>query len=327
MNKSREYLLRRHNNDYLKLCIINEANETSDQSTIINVNIVIPLFNGGDIFDITLEYTNFAIKKAKELIPMLHVSVTVVDDGSEKPYAFPSDKSHPDWNIVRLDKNRGRAFSRNTGLQYRTASKYTIFMDADIILYPNAISDFIREMERFSTQNRSCITCGLFHFIYLNTLNKNKISFDISNDFRLNCNYQENWIGCENDREFIGAEFNIIKDTAGWSKWPASGKFGPWTLPNMVLGGLFCVNTHHALSVGGFDDRFSAYGFEETTLATKLIIMKGSFVVPILGGFSKHIEEENGESKRNEKDRLFRRAYDRYFHEFMKEPAIDIHEE
>lgn len=324
MNKSREQLLRCHDNDYFKLLT---DNQELDHSKAISINIVIPFFNGKNIFDKTLHYTICSIKKAKESIPLLHVSVTVVDDGSEQPYRFPPDISDPDWSIIRLDINRGRAFSRNTGLQFRRESDYTLFMDADIILYPDAILEFIRDMGKFSSHGLSCIACGLFHFTDESTLVENQTDFDLCNDFRLNCTYQDSWIGCENDRQFIGTEFNITNDTLSWSKWPTSGNFGPWTLPNMVLGGLFCINTDHALSVGGFDDRFSAYGFEETTLATNLIIMKNSFVVPVLGGFSKHIEEKNGVIERDEKDRLFRRAYERYFYEFMKEPMISTLEE
>ncbi|EPH0093481.1 glycosyltransferase [Pluralibacter gergoviae] len=315
MNKSREQLLQLHDNNYLKLL---NGNKSFNHSKKVSVNIVIPLFNDEDIFNATLYHTLSSIKKAKESNPNLDISVTVIDDGSMKPYKFPYYIDH-NWNIIRLANNRGRAFARNTGLQFRKKSKYTLFMDSDIILYPDAISEFIQYMEDFSSQKLSCIVCGLFHFISENSFTDKKFDFSMCNDFRLKCTYQESWIGCESDRQFIGTKFNIIKDTVSWSQWPNSGSFGPWILPNMVLGGLFCVNTNDALSVGGLDHRFSKYGFEETTLVTNLIIMKKSFIIPALNGFSKHVEKNNEQVIRNKKNKLFRRAHKLFFCEFMKE--------
>lgn len=318
MNKSREQLLLEHNNSYLSSMIIPAQPSFKG---IISVNIVIPVFNGNDLLVKTLPYTITAIQRAQEAIPGLCVSLTIVDDGSDQPFMFPYDTIEPGWNVVRHIHNHGRARTRNTGLRFGDKSKYTIFLDADIILYPDAVRDLIHTQELFFLQHKNAVVCGLFHFTDMSIFENNntKFNFTICNDFRLHCIYQDSWIGCENDRQYIGAEFNIIRDTQRWSEWPSTGHFGPWILPNMVLGGLFCVNTEHALSVGGFDERFSTYGFEETTLVTNLIIMRQTFIIPVLSAFSKHIESNNNISTRHDKDKLFRRAYAHYFYVFMKE--------
>lgn len=306
-----------HKNNYLE-------SEYRPLACVSTINIVIPLYNGNEMFDRVLPYISYAVNYAKQICPALTIFVTVVDDGSDIPYFFPSGFIGPEWNIIRHMHNEGRARARNTGLKFHRECKYTIFMDADIIPYPEAIIDCIAKQERYSSNRHSCVICGLFHFTNTSVLNSDCTDFSFCNDFRMHCVYQDSWIGCESDMKYIGREFNIIKDTAEWSKWPSTGFLGPWSLPNMVLGGLFCVNTSHALSVGGLDERFSVYGFEETTLVTNLIIKKGAYIIPILNGFSKHIENDDESNDRANKNILFREAYAHYYFDFMKEKLSDV---
>ena len=129
-------------------------------------------------------------------------------------------------------------------------------------------------------------------------------------DFRIKCDYIESYIGCENDRRFINKSFELMKDTNCFSKWDY--KVGPWYLTNMVLGGLFCVNTAEAKHVGGCDEIFNDWGYEETSLATKLICNLDSYIIPIQHPRSFHIDHLSSALSWGEKSHFFKKGHSLY---------------
>jgi hypothetical protein len=142
------------------------------------------------------------------------------------------------------------------------------------------------------------------------------VFFSKCNDFRKSCVYQPSWIGCEEDKAFIGNKYMILDTTDNLNNWSTFGHLGPWILPNMVLGGLFAVNRKEAVFVNGCSNMFGKYGFEETSLVTKLMARYGSYVIPD-SIFALHLVDKNSILARDEKDLLFQRTHDIYFNKYL----------
>ena len=137
------------------------------------------------------------------------------------------------------------------------------------------------------------------------------------NDFRVHCYYGETWIGCEEDKRFVGRQFRILEETNEFRNWPVGGYLGPWMLPNMVLGGCFAIDRALAVSLGGFDRAFTGYGFTETSLATKAVAISNTYVVPVVNGPCIHIEDKELVIPRIEKDRIFWERHRFFFDEYL----------
>jgi hypothetical protein len=102
--------------------------------------------------------------------------------------------------------------------------------------------------------------------------------------------------------------------------WPEEGWYGPWVLPNMVLGGFFTAEREKMLAVGGCDPLFDSYAFEETSLITKLIAAYHDYVIPLTERYALHVEDEAIGESREMKYALFRQAHQRYFGLFLQKP-------
>lgn len=263
------------------------------------MNIVIPLCNGGGVFNQTIPYTRQAIGHLRTLMRHVRVTVTIVDDGSVPAYRLPADMTDPDWSVLRLPENRGRAFARQTGLQAGRASRYTVFVDADIVLYPHALCDFIRTLEQASSLQAPCMVYGLFHFTDDSLFTQTSPDFSVCNDVRLDGGH----LKCRVDAQ------------AGFA---ATGYYGPWSLPNMLLGGFFGVSTAYACAQDTGDPRFDAQGYEKASLVTRLLSMKNIAVIPVPGGFSKHIESRHASALRRVKERVFRQAFARWLNPLVE---------
>lgn len=96
---------------------------------------------------------------------------------------------------------------------------------------------------------------------------------------------------------------------------------GPWTIANMVLGGLFACDRDLARSCDGFDAINGPYGFVETTLVTKLIARTGCPVVPLAARFSLHIDDRTVAIPRARRDELYREAHRRFFGAYLHRRA------
>ncbi len=248
--------------------------------------------------------------------------VMVIDDGSTQRADRVIDAQ--DYNnlaITTLESNRGRTEARNTGL-WQARFPMVLFMDADIVISDDVILSHLK-VQLLGGGTKPCITIGFFATVspddsLLSGLLTNDAMRNRINDFRLSCVYQSSWIGCEEDRQFIGKRFEIVRETNGFRNWPVGNFFGPWILPNMVLGGFFMIDRESALAVNGFDRSFVGYGFTETSLPTKLIARYDHYVVPVIDGVCLHIDDDSEGPSRGEKNELFQQKYARYFNHYLE---------
>jgi glycosyltransferase involved in cell wall biosynthesis len=315
--KSIGYSVMQHNNDYgINLSSI-------FKKTFINLptlSIVVPYYDSWNTVNKTLEYLIHATKgKSYEII--------VVDDGSIK---YPAEKIiiqnyKKNIKIVNLNKNMGRSFARNVGLN-EAKNDVVAFMDSDILMPTNLIDKHLKLHAYFKNKGKGCITFSLFNNLSVNdwnsTENKNSL-FDKSNDFRNECVYRSTWIGCEDDKKYIGNHYRIIDETDNLRRWPVGKSLGPWLLSNMVLGGFFTVNKSTAIEVGGFSKSFRNYGFTEIPLSTKIIARFDDYVIPVPSPYLLHLHNGGVSLSQHKRNEYFKEAHNLFFQVYLKQDLCE----
>ena len=93
------------------------------------ISIIIPVYNGEKTLKACLE----SIFACKEII----YEVILIDDGSNDNTLSIAEK-YP-CKIIKLDKNMGRSFARNRGME-ASSSNYILFTDSDCIVCDNWIN-------------------------------------------------------------------------------------------------------------------------------------------------------------------------------------------
>lgn len=317
MNRTLRELVLNHNNDYgfdVRTALL-QSREVS------NLSVVIPYYENKFLAR-TMHHLYAGLEKVRQEQAGWQFEVVVIDDGStNRADRIINEDDYPNFAIRTLESNRGRTEARNIGLrQARFAT--VLFVDADIVVRDDVILKHLR-VQAFGGSQKPCITVGFFATVspddslLSEPLTNDGIRSRL-NDFRLSCVYQSSWIGCEEDRQFIGRRFEIVRETNSFRNWPIGNFFGPWILPNMVLGGFFMVHRESALAVNGFDPSFVGYGFTETSLPTKLIARYGNYVVPVVEGVCLHIDDESEGLSRRQKDELFRQKHAQYFNRYLE---------
>jgi glycosyltransferase involved in cell wall biosynthesis len=107
--------------------------------TVLNkplVSVIIPCYNHG-------KYISNAIQSAKNQ-DYANLEIIVVDDGSTDSTRTSLSK-HSDIKYI-YQENKGPSSARNKGFK-ASAGKYIVFLDADDVLYPQAISTNIFMLE------------------------------------------------------------------------------------------------------------------------------------------------------------------------------------
>lgn len=317
--KTLKELIVKHDNDYG----FDVAQAIQDNMLILpNLSIVIPYYETGEVFLRTLRYLYQSINTVKEVASYWQCEVIVIDDGSVEKKAIDCvEQKLNGLNIVSNYINQGRTKTRNHGLKL-AKHEICLFMDSDILVAEEFLLHHLRTHAFARSVSKSIITVGFFQSVDTQYLSNNHDRIhcrDIMlNDFRLNCVYGDTWIGCDDDKQFIGRRFRIVEETELFRKWPKNGFFGPWFLTNMVLGGFFMVDTDASRKVNGFDKAFEGYGFTETSLPTKLIAGYGHFLVPVTQGGCVHIDDEHINVSRQNKDKIFREKHNFYFNQYLR---------
>jgi glycosyl transferase family 2 len=286
--------------------------------------VVVPYYEASRTAAACVDHLVEAIAILGAAEPNAVVQIIVVDDGS---IVVPAAGLLADQvlagtvEVVTTRHNGGRASARNVGLQ-AADHPVVIFVDADVLVHPQTLVDHLRV--HASLAPRRPITAGLFGFCDDSgwpALATDPHRFRVElNDFRLECRYRSSYIGCDDDRAFVGRRFRPLAQTNHLRRWPPGGFLGPWTIANMVLGGLFTCAGDLARSCGGFEGLIGSYGFVETTLVTKLIAMWGCPVVPVTASFSLHVDDRTVAIPRDQRDALYREAHRRFFGTFLHRP-------
>lgn len=311
---TRRQMLELHDNDY-RFDVSEVLSKDNLVETYPSVSVVIPYYETGEIFERCLHFLANAIAMYRG-----NVEVIAVDDGSlKRPLANHSIEQ--DWlKCIVLPSNKGRTAARNTGL-FQSTGEIIFFMDSDILVDEQVIVNHVKLHSAALKNHKRAICVTFFEFTSLEDerINSERLlrkNLKI-NDFRISCTYGPTWIGCEEDKKYIGQHIELVEDTSDFKLW--RGQYKAWMLPNMVLGGAFSVNRSEILAVNGFDTRFQGYGFTETSAVTRMVAEWSNVVVPCLDGGALHIEDESVNVSRDDKDRIFKMKHDFYFNTFLTE--------
>ena len=107
----------------------------------INVSIICPVYNAEIFLEDCLQSVNNQTYKDYEMI--------AIDDGStDKSLEILKDyaKTH-DWLKVFSNTNHGQGYVRNNALE-KAIGKYILFLDSDDMLMENAITSFLKTIEK-----------------------------------------------------------------------------------------------------------------------------------------------------------------------------------
>lgn len=312
-------LLFAHNNDYNFNPY--QVYEQTHKQKPPDLSIIIPYYDNSYQIQFCITYLLSAVQWVKRKHSNWKFEIIVIDDGSRMEPLSSVIEGIGTARTFHFLENRGRYHARQFGL-YQAKYDVCLFLDSDILIDRELILNTLKLFTFNKIVNsKNCILVSFFQSIneeglsqLLPTIAPHNIIYD---DFRLNCLYQESWIGCESDRDFVGRTIRIITDTNYFRNWHRM--FMAWCLPNMVLGGFFAVSREEALSVGGFDKRFNQYGFTETPLPTKLIALRGNYLIPIVRGGGYHIENEWELETMSEKDKYFRQAHKLFFQTYLNQ--------
>lgn len=311
---TRRQMLETHNNNY-EFDVAETLSKENPIETYPSVTVVIPYYETGEIFERSLHFLANAIAKYRG-----DVEVIVVDDGSQKRPLAKYENGQSWLKCIVLASNQGRTAARNKGLA-DSSGDIVLFMDSDILVDELTIVNHVKLHNATLKNNRKAICVTFFEFTFLNDeriyserILKRNLRL---NDFRIECTYGSTWIGCEEDKKYIGQHIKLVEETNGFKSW--KGQYKVWMLPNMVLGGAFSVNRSEILAVAGFDARFKGYGFTETSAITRMVAERLNVVVPCLDGGALHIEDESVNVSREEKDEIFKVKHDFYFNIFLEE--------
>jgi len=291
-----------------------------------SLSVVVPYHESSDTLPLVLSHLAASIASTLEQEPTWKHEIIVVDDGSRihPASSIISAFKRLSSRLVLLPNNCGRTAARNAGL-FQAIYDVCLFLDADVLIDNELIRNVLT---LFGTCRRGTDIVPIVPAFFATSstlpwdtppLTPNDV---VVNDFRVFCTYRSEWIGCEDDSQYIGTTYRLLAETNMFRFW--RGKIGPWWLPNMVLGGCFAVDTAASLGARGFDTRFGSYGFTETSLPTKLIALFDHKVVPLIRGGALHVSLAGDASDRVRKDALFRRNHAIFNHEYLNTPCSAV---
>ena len=246
--KTIRQLLEEKDNDYSTYGLF--ENESPIPSSII-----IPVYNGVRSLEKTLE--NLSKHKTILTNPDLFELIVMNDESEEDVYSVFEQTCFPCANrFISQNGNLGRSYARNSGIK-EAKNELLFFFDADVLLPSN----YFESMWAIHNSVNKAIAVGFAQNKYLDEISylssdPEKISPNITDDFRYYKKFDTD--------KFNRTEFKLVKETDWFKQFGYHRRIGPWTLPKMVVTHNLSVRKNHSLNVGGFDERFRTWGYEDT---------------------------------------------------------------
>lgn len=247
------------------------------------ISIIIPCWNTEDIIYTlkSIEWSTFN-KKFHKLIEII-----IVDDGSNTPIKILLDKFKFYLNIKLIrQKHLGRAYAINTGVAHCT-NENIIFCDSDIILLPTTIEQLVARMP-FVKNNilfgfRNDITRDELINNFDNLFNSipkfyedNRFCYDFNNSWSTNMMQETNFLQNYNLKNnfWVSDEKKSIDDC--------------WQSFRMVYGFLFTTTKSIFNKLGGFDERLSGWGWDDSIYCAKALSQNVN-IIPVSAAHCLHI--------------------------------------
>jgi len=217
----------------------------------LNVTIIIPSYNDSDVLKRAVECV------AKQNYPQKLIELIIVDDCSDEPVKPPVKDKYV--TIIRHEKNKGRAASRNTGIK-NANNKLLIFLDSDILADKELVSAHVKAHKTLSSADGKTVFLGTVRwhpdvkknhftmysrwFEYDRVFDKPELSYD----------------------DFAGANFSIMRETLTESGILFDERFDKYGMEDLEFG--------YRLKKAGFQFKFSPHAiglhFREATLEDQI---------------------------------------------------------
>ena len=267
----------------------------------LSTSVVIPAWNARD----TIEQCLIAIEQSSFNRGYPHLlEVIVVDDGSSDGTWELLTHSQLDLNLKAVQQtHHSRAHAMNTGISIAEGD-VIISCDADIILCPFSIGELVKRHQALE----NVLLIG-FRFdvdphdppIHPSVLRENLPGFlpEFYGDNRV-AFHRPGW------PENLCVESNHLKQLGhGKQFWVTDGHTpdgDSWDLPRMVYGALFSLPRDDLRQMGGYDERFYGWGYEDTTVGARALGL-GNFIVPVYSAVGLHVAHaDHSPSKWQEAD-------------------------
>lgn len=306
MSQTVDQLLRQRSNDYSRLEDIyyqhTQSQLTYDPySSIVtplphialSVSVVIPARNAALTLPrclLSIEQSTFNQKYPEQL------EVVVVDDGStDATWAvLQEQKLNLHLKAVR-QANCGCGQARNTGV-VMSEGDIIICCDADMILLPFTIEELMKRHQILDqvvlVGFRTHLDSGNPH-IQANVLSERlkTMAPTFFGDMRLH-HPLGGWNACCETQHFkqLGYGKCIFRPDDTWR-----------VLPEMMHGTLFSMKRNDYLAVGGCDEGFRGWGYEDTLLAARAIAL-GRYLIPVYSASGIHLLNAEERRRRSTSD-------------------------
>lgn len=276
----------KHNNDYSKLESKFFANGYGQLVKTPYASSSIP-YKGKPVTISILIPCHNSIKTIKRCIQHISVNsyvikypsaveVIVVDDGStDNTYECLAGLSYPMKVLVVKQNQRYRSGALNTAL-YHANNEFILTCDSDMCLDVFCIEEAAKRLQVLGCK---ALLVGFREDIDLNSLLKketktprfwkdNRFCFDFSliepeNMFALTDGYKK--FG-KNKKIYINSKNGVNRDV--------------WTLPRMAYGCLFACDKNFFYQIGGYNEKFQGWGYEDTLIGA-LAIACGKYIIPV----------------------------------------------
>jgi len=263
-----------------------------------SATIIIPAWNSKRSLEQCL--TSIEQSSFNHRYPQL-LDIIVVDDGSSDDTWELLSHLHLTMNFRAVrQKHHGRAHARNIGISLASGD-VIICCDSDIILCPFTIEELMKRHQVL----KGVLLVGFIHsnidgsnHDFLPSVMTDKLPFILPtfyDDYRV----RFHWPGwpenmCVETNHFksfgYGRQIWVTKD----GRTPDGDSF---SLQRMVGGGLFSLCRDDFQRIGGFDERFHGWGWEDAAVGAQAFA-QGKFIVPVYSAVGFHIAHPNRSPKK-----------------------------
>ncbi|MEG3967119.1 glycosyltransferase [Microcoleus sp. T2B6] len=304
-------LILESNNDYSKLekdyqiygygsLVLDPYNSIKQIQTslsFLSVSIIIPSYNCRDTVIACLKAlgkSSFNNRHSDQL------EVIVVDDGSSDGTfeALIELRIGLKYSVMR-QAHLGRAHAMNTGIAASTGD-IIISCDADMILSVHTISELVK---RHSVLEEEVVLVGFRSNIH-------DVSLDIAQNlvghlpkFWDDNRYHYDWPGWPENMMQVTKHLKLLGDGRKlWLTDTITPSDEIWTLPRMVYGALFSMRRSLINRIGGFEEKFQGWGWEDTWIGT-LAICEGALIIPVPSATGYHLDHPDRSPSKWEESR------------------------
>lgn len=287
----------------------------------LKVSVVIAAWNAGN----TIERCLTAIEQSSfnQRYPHL-LQVIVVDDGSTDNTWSILQGLALDISLVAVrQEHHSQPFAINTGLSI-AEGEIIVSCDADMILTTFAIEELVKRHQVLDK-------VLLVGFRYDVSSDDPRINGARLRDnlplllplFHLDNRLTYHWDG----HIYPGWPENMCRETAnfkalghGYKVFMPDGDF--WSLPRMVYGALFSVRRKDLDSIGGFDERFSGWGWSDTFMGAKAIAA-GCNIIPVYSATGAHVAHRPRSCRQGKEGKNNRQLYHQLLYTTLHSASAD----